>query len=100
MKRKNKRYIVFNLGFYVGIPNYVCTIENKKSIRLFLENLGLLNIKPDLTGLCASERKKVKEIVGDGKDWHYVLKMEYDVAVQEFIKKFPRYLFMLENLLK
>jgi hypothetical protein len=99
MKRKNKRYLVFS-GSFGQTPQYICTIVNKKSIRLFLEKLYLLNIKPDLTGLCASERKKVKEIVGDGKDWHYILKMEYDVAVQEFIKKFPRYSFEAENILK
>jgi hypothetical protein len=100
MKRKNKRYIVFDLGSSKTTVFYLCTLENKKSIRLFLEKLGLLNIKPDLTGLCSSERKKVKEIVGDGKEFHYILKMEYDVAVQEFIKKFPRYLFEVENILK
>jgi len=100
MKRKNKRYIVFDLGFYNQNLNYICTLENKKSIRLFLEKLQLLNIKPDLTGLCASERKKVKEIVGDGKDWHYILKMEYDVAVQEISKKFPYLDFAVENILK
>ena len=98
-RKKNKRYIVFDLGYYGQIPHYICTIENKKSIRLFLEKLQLLNIKPDLNGLCASERKKVKEIVGDGKDWHYILKMEYDVAVQEFIKKI-NYFFEVENVLK
>ena len=99
MKRKNNRYIVFDLGFYGKTPQYICTLENKKSIRLFLKNLGFLNIKPDLTGLCYSERKKVKEIVGDGKDWHYILKMEYDVAVQELREKI-NYFFEVENVLK
>ena len=98
-RKKNKRYIVFDLGYYGQIPHYICTIENKKSIRLFLENLGLLNIKPDLTGLCYSERKKVKEIVGDGKDWHYILKMEYDVAVKELREKI-NYFFYEENIMK